>query len=129
MGIIFKKAEQHGIIAHRFYSDGAGGMMVLDEWPDAESFQAFFGESAGEIRPMMAASWSSGRARSQLLAGSSTRPIVLAGVSRPGWVEKREAGGRPGRAGQWRPPVAHVSRKWRPPAAHVSRNGGRRPPS
>ena len=54
MGII-KKAEQHGVIAHRFYSDGSGDMMVLDEWPDVESFQAFFGESAGEIRPMMAA--------------------------------------------------------------------------
>lgn len=52
---IIKKAEQHGVIAHRFYSDGSGNVMVLDEWPDTKSFQAFFGESEGEIRPMMAA--------------------------------------------------------------------------
>ena len=52
---IIKNAEQHGVIAHRFYSDGGGNVMVLDEWPDAESFQAFFGESRAEIGPMMAA--------------------------------------------------------------------------
>ena len=52
---VIKKAESHGIIAHRFYSDGAGGMMVLDEWPDAESFQAFFAETQAEIMPMMGA--------------------------------------------------------------------------
>ncbi len=29
-------------------------MMVLDEWPDAESFHAFFAASQDEIGPMMA---------------------------------------------------------------------------
>jgi hypothetical protein len=28
--------------------------MVLDEWPDPESFQAFFAETQDEIGPMMA---------------------------------------------------------------------------
>jgi hypothetical protein len=51
---IIKKAEQHGLMAHRFYGDGKGNVMVLDEWPDAESFQAFFAEAQGEIGGMMA---------------------------------------------------------------------------
>ena len=27
--------------------------MVVDEWPDAESFQAFFAEARSEIEPLM----------------------------------------------------------------------------
>jgi hypothetical protein len=52
---VIKKAQAHGLIAHRFYTDNNGGLMVLDEWPDAQSFQAFFAESEGEIGPMMGA--------------------------------------------------------------------------
>lgn len=52
---IVQNAERHGVIAHRFYTDGDGHIMVLDEWPDAASFQAFFAASQGEIMPMMAA--------------------------------------------------------------------------
>jgi len=52
---VIEKAQGHGLIAHRFYSDNSGGLMVLDEWPDAESFQAFFGETQAEIGPMMGA--------------------------------------------------------------------------
>ncbi len=52
---IIKKAQEHGVIAHRFYSDGSGNVMVLDEWPDDASFQSFFRESQAEIGPMMAA--------------------------------------------------------------------------
>jgi heme-degrading monooxygenase HmoA len=48
------KARQHGLIAHRFYASDDGEIMVLDEWPDAESFQAFFAETQDEIGPMMA---------------------------------------------------------------------------
>jgi len=51
---IIKQAEQRGVIAHRFYRDGQGNVMVLDEWPDIESFQAFFDGSMSEIGPMMA---------------------------------------------------------------------------
>ena len=52
---IVDQAKQHGCIAHRFYSDGSGNVMVLDEWPDGESFHAFFQGSMAEIGPMIAA--------------------------------------------------------------------------
>ena len=45
-------AVEHGLIAHRFYG-GDGKIMVVDEWPDAESFQSFFAHMEGEIGPMM----------------------------------------------------------------------------
>jgi len=46
------RAKEHGLIAHRFY--GADGqIMVVDEWPDPESFQRFFDSARGEIEPMM----------------------------------------------------------------------------
>jgi quinol monooxygenase YgiN len=54
MQAIVAKARQHGLIAHRFYATDDGEIMVLDEWPDAESFQAFFAEAQDEIGPMMA---------------------------------------------------------------------------
>jgi hypothetical protein len=42
----------HGLIAHRWY--GADGeFMAIDEWPDAESFQAFFDEAQPDIGPVM----------------------------------------------------------------------------
>ena len=46
-------AKEHGLIAHRFYGSDDGKIMVIDEWPDAESFQAFFAEQQGQIEPMM----------------------------------------------------------------------------
>jgi quinol monooxygenase YgiN len=49
---ILERAKEHGVIAHRFY--GADDrIMVIDEWPDPESFQAFFEQSRSEIQPMM----------------------------------------------------------------------------
>ena len=52
MRSIADRAKQHGLIAHRFY--GADGqIMVVDEWPDAESFQRFFEQLRPEIEPMM----------------------------------------------------------------------------
>lgn len=49
---IVEAAKQHGVIAHRF--DGSDGqIMVIDEWPDAESFQRFFAEQEPAIGPMM----------------------------------------------------------------------------
>jgi hypothetical protein len=50
---IMEAAQQHGVIAHRFYGTDDGQIMVLDEWPDAESFQAFFGATMDQIQPMM----------------------------------------------------------------------------
>jgi len=49
---ITDRAKEHGIIAHRFY--GADGqIMVIDEWPDPESFQRFFEDQRSVIEPMM----------------------------------------------------------------------------
>ena len=57
---ILGQAEGHGLIAHRFYGDGKGGVMVLDEWPNAESFQTFFQESMNEIGPLFDAAGAQG---------------------------------------------------------------------
>jgi quinol monooxygenase YgiN len=51
---IADKAKEHGVIAHRFYGS-EGQIMVIDEWPDAESFQRFFEDQRSEIEPMMEA--------------------------------------------------------------------------
>jgi len=53
---ILEAAKRHGLIAHRFYgSDDGGSLMVLDEWPDRQSFESFFKEQEPEIRPMFEA--------------------------------------------------------------------------
>ena len=49
---ILESAKSHGLIAHRFYGS-EGQIMAIDEWPDAESFQAFFAENEPTIGPMM----------------------------------------------------------------------------
>ena len=51
---IVAAAKSHGLIAHRFYAS-EGKVMVIDEWPDPESFQAFFSEQEAVIGPMMQA--------------------------------------------------------------------------
>ena len=53
-------AVKHGLIAHRFYGSDDGQIMVLDEWPDAESFQRFFEANAEKIQPRMAEVGASG---------------------------------------------------------------------
>jgi quinol monooxygenase YgiN len=50
---ISERAKGHGAIAHRFYGSD-GQIMVVDEWPDPESFKAFFESEQAEIGPMMA---------------------------------------------------------------------------
>ena len=50
---IVDHAVEHGLIAHRFYASNDGQLMVVDEWPDAESFQHFFAHMADQIGPMM----------------------------------------------------------------------------
>jgi hypothetical protein len=49
---IIDHAKSHGLIAHRFYGS-EGKCMVIDEWPDRESFQKFFSEMESEIGPIM----------------------------------------------------------------------------
>ncbi len=45
---------EHGAIAHRFYGSD-GQILVIDEWPDEESFNSFFAHMQGEIGPIMEA--------------------------------------------------------------------------
>jgi heme-degrading monooxygenase HmoA len=47
-------AKSHGVIAHRFYGS-ENQVLVIDEWPDAESFQRFFAEAEPDVAPMMQA--------------------------------------------------------------------------
>ena len=52
MQAILDRAKEHVLIAHRFY--GADGqIMVVDEWPDPESFQRFFESVQDQVKPMM----------------------------------------------------------------------------
>jgi heme-degrading monooxygenase HmoA len=53
---VLEAAKRHGLIAHRFYgSDDGDRVMVLDEWPDRQSFESFFREQEPEIRTMFEA--------------------------------------------------------------------------
>ena len=47
------RAREHGLIAHRFYGSDDGQILVVDEWPDADSFQRFFEAMRSEIEPLM----------------------------------------------------------------------------
>lgn len=55
MEAIVESAKGHGLIAHRFYGSEDGEIMVIDEWPDAQSFESFFQENSEGIGPMMQA--------------------------------------------------------------------------
>ena len=50
---ILESGKRRGVIAHRFYGSEDGEIMVVDEWPDEQSFQSFFEENSGSIGPMM----------------------------------------------------------------------------
>jgi hypothetical protein len=54
MRAISDDAKKSGLIAHRFYGSDDGQIMVIDEWPDAESFNKFFAANAEKIQPLMA---------------------------------------------------------------------------
>lgn len=55
MQSILESAKSHGLIAHRFYGSDDGEIMVVDEWPDPQSFQSFFDENGATIGSMMQA--------------------------------------------------------------------------
>ena len=56
MQAVLEAAKRHGLIAHRFYgSDDGSSVMVLDEWPDRQSFESFFRDQGSQIQPMMEA--------------------------------------------------------------------------
>jgi hypothetical protein len=46
MQAVLEAAKRHSLIAHRFFgSDNGGSLMVLDQWPDRQSFESFFDDS------------------------------------------------------------------------------------
>jgi len=47
-------AQSKGLMGPRWFR-GENEVMSVEEWPDAESFQAFFAEAGPEIGPFMAA--------------------------------------------------------------------------
>ena len=53
MRSIADRGKEHGAMAHRFYATDDGDVMVIDEWPDAESFNRFFESMGPEIGPLM----------------------------------------------------------------------------
>jgi hypothetical protein len=62
MQAVLAAAKAHGLIAHRFYgSDDGASLMVSDEWPDRQSFEAFFQEQEAQIRPMFEVARVAGR--------------------------------------------------------------------
>jgi hypothetical protein len=52
MAAIAEDGRRHGAIHHQFTAAPDGGAVVVDEWPDAESFHRFF-DDQGEIRKVM----------------------------------------------------------------------------
>jgi heme-degrading monooxygenase HmoA len=50
---VVERAKTHGVISHHFYATD-DEILVVDEWPDEESFRAFF-EASPEVSKMMAA--------------------------------------------------------------------------
>ncbi len=53
MRAIADRAQEHGLIAHRFYGSEDGQIMVVDEWPDPQSFVGFIESMGSEIELMM----------------------------------------------------------------------------
>jgi heme-degrading monooxygenase HmoA len=52
MRSIADRAVEQGLIAHRFYG-GDGQIMVVDEWPDEQSFHKFFESVQTEVGELM----------------------------------------------------------------------------
>ena len=56
MAEIKDDAIGHGVIAHRFFGSLDGShVIVVDEWPDPESFQTFFSKNEQQIGELTAA--------------------------------------------------------------------------
>ncbi|MCU1659805.1 MAG: hypothetical protein JWO57_4461 [Pseudonocardiales bacterium] len=51
---IVENAKSHGLIAHHFWASD-NTVLVVDEWPDEQSFHAFF-DATPEVPKLMAAS-------------------------------------------------------------------------
>ena len=51
MKTIIERAKEHGVISHTFYGNDKE-VLVVDEWPNEESFHAFF-KASPDIGPIM----------------------------------------------------------------------------
>jgi hypothetical protein len=49
---ITDRARKHGLISHHFFGTDTE-ILVVDEWPDEESFRSFFEEASPDIMEMM----------------------------------------------------------------------------
>jgi heme-degrading monooxygenase HmoA len=49
---LIERAKAHGLISHKFFGHD-NEVLVVDEWPDEQSFQAF-SDASPEIRALMA---------------------------------------------------------------------------
>ena len=49
---ITDRARKHGVISHHFYGSDTE-ILVVDEWPDEQSFHSFFEEANPDIMAMM----------------------------------------------------------------------------
>ena len=49
---IVDRAHEYGVIRHRFYGSDHE-ILVVDEWPDEESFQRFFDDAGPRIKEIM----------------------------------------------------------------------------
>ena len=56
---VVEMAKGHGLISHRFYAS-ADELMVVDRWPDEDSFKAFAGEADAKIHQIMESAGISG---------------------------------------------------------------------
>jgi len=78
---ISDRAQEHGLIAHRFYGSD-GQIMVIDEWPDPASFQQFFEQERSTIEQMIGPG-RDGRAGGHLLAEARDPGRGRLGVDAP----------------------------------------------
>jgi hypothetical protein len=60
LGAIAERAKQAGAIHHAFYA-GEGTVMVVDEWPDEQSFMGFFEANGAPIGELMSSAGVSNR--------------------------------------------------------------------
>ena len=61
VGAILEAAKKHGLTAHRFYgSEDGKKVLIVDEWPDQESFESFAAEQAPQIEAMFEAASGTG---------------------------------------------------------------------
>jgi heme-degrading monooxygenase HmoA len=52
LGDILEKAKPRGLISHHFYGNDTE-ILVVDEWRDEESFQAFYQDAGEQIQELM----------------------------------------------------------------------------